>query len=256
MKRFLYNCKIKKFRNGSKNICCCAVPIWSGSSDDNKDNLSLIDDFTLILPLDYDILGEPEQIKKDSVTRSDSVKRAIDSIFDLALNNDWNYFITFTFDPKKIDSYDYDKVSKSTNTWFNNARQRLGISYLAIPELHKSGRVHFHGLIKDNSGKFKDTLSDFQIDPKDGKMIYNTLKWRFGWSTVKETDNQKTRLARYVTKYMTKDLKKILNRMYWHSSDLLRPEIEYCNMDFQNFQVSEFSGFKYQFIQSDSEKVE
>ena len=46
-----YNCKIKKFRNGSKNICCCAVPIWSGSPGDNdKDNLwffqrlNLVDD--------------------------------------------------------------------------------------------------------------------------------------------------------------------------------------------------------------------
>lgn len=237
---FVYNTKIKKYKNGATNTIVCRVPIWNVKKEKSKD-INLNDIFELLVPLED--IDKPE---KQKIIRHDSIKRAIDSIFDYALNNSWDYFLTFTFNPKLIDSYDCHKVTKSCIKWLSNQVQRYNISYLAVPEFHKSGRIHFHALIRDNSFLFGSHLvpsGHFY----NSKIIYNCDKWRYGWSTAIPTDGNYERLARYVVKYMTKDLQKVCKHFYYKSNDLEKPDIEFCNSDYDALPFLEFNGFKYFF---------
>lgn len=241
---FLYNAKIKVYKNGFKNICVCSSPIWTKKTQ-NDDKFDLLSEFpVLVCPLDY---IEKEEKEKSEFTRSDSIKRAVDSVFDYALNNDFNFFLTLTFDPKKVDSYDFDLVNKKAKNWFYNQQKRYNISYLAIAELHSSGRVHFHALINDKTGKFFSRCINSGHFDNNGRIIYNCDSWYYGFSTAVMLDDNIERLARYVTKYMTKSLKKIMGKMYWHSSDLVRPDVQLTNIDFDSFDAVEYSGFKYKF---------
>ena len=57
----------------------------------------------------------------------------------------------------------------------------------------------------------------------------------------------------YITKYITKDCKKIFGKFFWHSRDLKKPEISVDYVDYDSVEAVEFNGtFKYQFVRGDS----
>ena len=197
--------------------------------------------------------------------RSDSLKRAKDSIFDYIMCNDWSYFFTGTINPKKMDSSKPSECLRPLIKWFSNMQQRYGISYICIFEYHKKGNIHMHGLIREDSDKplklvdsktksyygFKKPMKNktarkYGLDPQKGITVYNLQTWRFGWSTAIKTYGIPQQLAHYVTKYLTKDAKKIFGRYFWHSRDLKKPRIEYRNMDWFAVPSADYHGFKYQ----------
>ena len=60
---------------------------------------------------------EDKPIKKQTKEQKEhsntvSVNRSKNNMFRIARSNNWDYFITLTFDQKKIDSSDYDLISK------------------------------------------------------------------------------------------------------------------------------------------------
>lgn len=64
----------------------------------------------------------------------------------------WDYFITLTIDPKKLDNTDFNLVSEKLNIWTNNLKKRYApdLKYILVPELHKDKtKWHFHGLFAD-----------------------------------------------------------------------------------------------------------
>ena len=65
------------------------------------------------------------------------------------------------------------------------------------------------------------------------KIVYNVSDWKYGYSTAIETYGQASNLAFYVTKYITKDVKKIFGKFFWSSKNINRkPKEYYCNSDF------------------------
>ena len=84
-------------------------------------------------------------------------------------------------------------------------RDRHGqFSYLLIPELHKSGAVHFHGLLGNVPADFVEAAN-----PKNGKpvirhnrQVYNLTEWEYGFSDCEEIESPE-RAASYITKYVT-----------------------------------------------------
>ena len=80
---------------------------------------------------------------------------------------------------------------------------RYDFKYIFVPEFHKSGRIHFHG-IGINCDKL--ILEDSGIK-KNGKKIYNvnSKTFRYGLTTVsKIEDTQK--VSSYITKYITNEM--------------------------------------------------
>lgn len=196
--------------------------------------------------------------------RHDNLKRAKDSIYDLVYSNDWEFFFTGTIDPKKIDSSDPQSLKKPLQNWFKNMQKRYGLSYVCIFERHKKGGIHIHGLIRScpltplklvasNTKSyygFKRPMTDktalkHGLNPSKGQTVYNLSTWKFGFSTAIKVYGNRGSLAHYITKYITKDNEKIMGRYYWHSRDLQKPKIQYCNTDYDNLRLPIYHGWKF-----------
>lgn len=184
-----------------------------------------------------DLPVRTDYTKQDNITRSDSLKRGIDKIYDIAVLNDFQYFITFTLDSNKLDRFDYTLINTKLKKWLSNAVQRQDAMYLVVPELHKNGAVHFHGLI---SGNFD--LVDSGYKTKKGVTIYNLKNWGYGFTTAIPLDDNKVATAKYICKYITKDTKRILGNLYYAGGKgLVREPIKY----YENIQYYDALGKEY-----------
>lgn len=164
----------------------------------------------------------PEQIEHSlrvSRTRSKQV------IFEISRANEWDWFITLTFDRNLIDSSNYDLLIEKVRKWFNNIKNRKApdMKYLIIPELHKDGvHYHFHGLLADCGGLGFEKSGIVQ----DGKEVYNITGFPYGFTTATKVDDT-VRVSGYIAKYITKELQNAVKgkRRYLASNNCKRAEI-------------------------------
>lgn len=222
----MYNIKVFKYPSGWQ-YRVYSSPV--GYCD--KDSIGLKQPIEWYNPFDdrYE-LGEPlivgefleihddTEIKKERSIKN-SMNRTINRVYHLARSNMWDWFITLTFDPEKVDSFDYEDCVKKLKQWIDSVRRSApDMKYIIVPEQHKSGRFHFHGLMANcDAIEFVDSG---QKDKK-GHTIYNIGKYKLGWSTAtKVTDNQ--RVTKYMSKYITKDLCLVSagKKRYWCSRNL------------------------------------
>jgi len=171
-----------------------------------------------------------EELRRYYVNRKSSTRRSKTSVQDYALCNPFSQFITLTFDPKKIDSMDFDNCKKLVSKWLNNQKRHSpNMSYILVAEKHKSGAIHFHAVINEFYGKLeiaRNSKTNRKI-VKNGKQIYNLSGWKYGFSTLSNIVNTEA-TARYLTKYLTKDFIEAFNKKrYWTSRNLIKPTKEY-----------------------------
>ena len=145
-----------------------------------------------------------------------SVTRSKNKIHDLARSETWEYFVTLTYDSSKTDRYDYNACLNKCRKWLNNQRSRYAqdLAYIFVPEKHKDGAYHFHGLVANvgnmkfvDSGKVaigKNAVTRTDRN-KSYPTIYNLGGWRFGWSTATKVKDS-FKATNYITKYVTKDI--------------------------------------------------
>ena len=203
--------------------------------------------------------SEPTQAEREKY-RKDSLTRAKKKVFEIASANEWHYMVTFTLNQEHIDRYDTKEVQKRFSTWLSNMVQRHGLRGLFVPERHKDGAIHFHGLINDaldmsfsKTYKVKGIKKPMGIrklknkgktpDDADVKKVYNIDQYKLGFSTAIPLDEQSasddaekniTKVSHYITKYCTKDLDKIFGSYYIAVGKIER-ELPFlvCNMDFE-----------------------
>lgn len=155
-----------------------------------------------------------------------SASRTKNKIYDIARSNYWEWFLTFTFSPEKVKNRkDYEECSKKLSNWLKNmGRICPDMMYLVVPEQHKKGGYHFHGLFAniDNLG-----LVDSGKVDKNGHTIYNVGRYKFGFTTA-ERIRDLGRSCSYLSKYITKDLCAVTKgkRRYWSSRNVKLPEVE------------------------------
>ena len=166
-----------------------------------------------------------EQEKQENGRRSRS--RARTRIFDLCQCNHFDLFVTLTIDRLKADRYDYRAILRTLNRWLDNRVRRKGLQYLIVPELHKDGAVHFHGLFNDVLH-----LVDSKRKDRKGHTIYNLPDWPLGFTTAIRLYGEKGAVSRYVTKYISKTENIIGGRWYLHGGCLKEPMYTYDNIDF------------------------
>ncbi len=170
------------------------------------------------------------EIKRNSAdsAHSDYVSknRTKQKLFELARSNKWEWFITLTFDRAKVDSSNYQELTKIVSKWLNNIRNRScnELKYLLVPELHKDGKhYHFHGLLAN-----ADNLNFIDSGiMKNNKIVYNMEKWKYGFSTATKVADY-NRVCSYIAKYITKDLLEETKgkKRYWASRNLEKPLVE------------------------------
>ena len=123
------------------------------------------------------------------------------------------------------------KVTKKLKSWLDYQRKRNPeMRYLIIPELHKSGRIHFHGVFSD----VKNWSLSPAINPYTGesiiennKQVYNLDNYKLGYTTVSKVENIEA-VSHYISKYITKELLNLKNKKnVWHSRNLIKPQMTY-----------------------------
>lgn len=171
----------------------------------------------------FEEIDEIEEWRRDEYLRT-SLLRTRNSIYYLSRSNVWSWFVTLTLDPEKINRYDFADCSKKVRKWFNNLRRvSPDLYYLVVPEQHKDGAWHFHGLLGDCGGL---VFSDSGKRDKSGRVIYNLFNWKYGFSTATEITDT-ARASSYICKYITKEICAVVpgRQRYWVSNNLERGKI-------------------------------
>ena len=132
-----------------------------------------------------------------------------------ALNNDWNYFVTFTYDDK---IHNEESFVKTLKTKLQNLHKRYDWLYMGCFERSKTDRLHFHGLVYVPKGnmrgnireeKYFDTISRKQAvsyinDDFEKKIGRNDFKM------ITKNDLTFTNALDYILKYIGKSDNKIV----------------------------------------------
>ncbi len=187
----------------------------------------------------YFVAGNPIKqtvFKKEAVRDGSTVEvkqienksRAIQRIYDLARSTKWDWFITLTFRPEEVDRFDYDAVSKLM-VLFTKSLRYYHCLYVIIPEQHKKGSWHFHGLVKG------DLPTEEAFSPRGKpifdnhhRRVYNITNFKVGHTTATKIGSSE-RAVTYITKYLTKDkMTKIPKgkKSFWASRKLPEPEVD------------------------------
>lgn len=222
-----YNVKIKNFSNGTKSIKKSSYNNFIGKAKNNRHNGTLS-------------VEQLEYFKKRNLRRMKEL------IFDIAYENScivpWEYFVTLTFNDNIVNALDYDKAKDKLKYWLDCMRRKSrGMRYLIIAELHKSGRIHFHGLFSNVNWDLICAVNPHSNKKivVNGSQIYNIKDFTYGYTTVSKIKDINA-VSYYITKYITKDLLDIKNKKhYWTSKNLVKPKsqyyMSYSDEDFYNF---------------------
>lgn len=255
--KIIYNTKVKRYRDGSYTLTYCNRRVFVNQEEkqefiefceseetEKTEDTGKAKVTEIVKKFEASKLSEAQKQKRKE-ERTDHMKTAVDKIYDLAFQNEWSYFMTITIDPEQFDRQDVKEVYKKLSAWLRNQVSRKGLKYLLILEQHKNGGIHAHALINDcfkleHSGRYlysgkaykAETLQKKGIDINLLKPVYNVPEWKYGFSTAIPVDGNPARLACYITKYITKDCKKIFGKYYLSSRNLNRDtEISLCNSE-------------------------
>lgn len=188
--------------------------------------------------------------RREKSTRADggdkldnNLSRAKSTVRDLAMCNDWFWWCTLTINRILHDRSDLKAYRKAFCKWMTNMNKvlkRAGkepIRYLLVAEKHEDGNWHMHGFM---NGMQEDQLRIFTLEEKlpvfirealkDGRKLYDWGAYheQFGYISLERVRSQE-RAASYITKYMTKDVQRMVSEMGEHvyvaSQGLKRPKI-------------------------------
>lgn len=221
----MYNIRIKRFADSGVQISLYSNLVEEKDKDDlcerkprEKEHDYLVNPWTGEV---YDRIEEKNRLESLRV----SYIRTVNNIYDIARCNKWDWFFTFTFAPDKVtDRYDYAELSKVMSQWLKHVKQRRCpyMVYLVVPEQHKDGAWHFHGLFQNCDGL---TMTDSGHKDHKGRTIFNISDFKLGFTTatqVEDTDRACSYLVKYITKEMCAATPNM--RRYWASKNCKRPD--------------------------------
>lgn len=185
----------------------------------------------------------PRPAKREKGVKSEgddmlrSMRRARAQLRRLALANSFDYFVTLTLDPERIDRYDPASVTKALNQWCNNMVKRHGLRYVLVPEQHKDGAFHFHGFMGGAGLIAADSGVQW-----DGRPVYNLPQWSLGFTTAQRLYGTYSAAVGYCCKYIGKQQgERPLGRWYYSGGALAKPEKDYMTLDYRSL-AEQFGG--------------
>lgn len=228
------NCRVKHYPDGSQQLTAFSadilrLPGWEEQHPRKRQRRQAEGD-----------ANDPESLAR-------ARRRARGAVTDIALSNEFRYFVTLTLDRQKVDRYDVGEVTKKLNNWLDNNVRRKGLKYVLVPELHKDGAVHFHGFFNDalpavdsgtltTKGKPRKPRSKAERQrmlDAGAHVVYNLPAWSLGFSTAIELYGDRRAAVGYVCKYISKAADKVGGRWYYSGGDLMRPEVTYHSVTFK-----------------------
>ena len=192
----------------------------------------------------------PEKGSVNDEKLDNNLSRAKSMLYEYAYCNPWDYFVTLTIDPAKYDRHDLERIHRDLGHWIRNYNQKHGtaLKYLFIPEQHKDGAWHEHGFIfgLPLAHLIPYTFADQPLPLyilkclAKGQEVYHWQPYekKFGYCILEPVRNQE-HAAKYVTKYITKDMSRCVTElnahMYYCSKGLKRAEILKQGVIFERF---------------------
>lgn len=174
---------------------------------------------------------------------SQAISRARKVVLELALCNDWEYFVTLTVAKNNFDRKNLDGWYNRFHEWIKGQRKVLGkkIPYLFVPEQHGDGSWHMHGFFNKDIESL--TIPFYCLDQQgflsdNGKKLPRKLidngyfdmpKYRekFGFCSLGRIKNRSA-AAFYASKYISKsfsgDVGRVGLRLYYPSAGLNRSQ--------------------------------
>lgn len=161
----------------------------------------------------FEIENKGQAISRDiNEEKLDSnLSRAKQKIFEYAYCNEFQYFVTLTLDKEKLDRYDLACFKKKLREFIKYYKKKNGctIQYVLVPEQHKDGAWHMHGLIK---GIPREDLYSFDCIEGMPYDLYHKdyYCWKpyfdnFGFCSMGVIKSQEA-VSKYMTKYIRKSL--------------------------------------------------
>lgn len=224
-----HNGLIYQYPDGSEDVLCCTNPIFREPGWEEIQR--------------YAPAYQPERRAREAGKKSEgtdmerSMRRARAKLRRLALANQFEYFVTLTLDPAKIDRYDGAAVTKALGQWCDNMVRRHGLRYILVPERHKDGAFHFHGFF---AGGIEANDSGVEWD---GRPVYNLPQWKLGFTTAQRLYGEYHAAVGYCCKYIGKQSgERPLGRWYYSGGALQEPRKIYCDLDYRSVEKAvEFS---------------
>lgn len=183
--------------------------------------------------------GDQDAAQPSPESLARAKRRARAALIDLARSNDFSWFVTLTLDASRVDRYDAAQVIRKLNIWLSNQVARRGLCYVLVPEHHKDGAIHFHGLINDaltmeDSGTIKPAEGGRPVKPRSraaaqrmldegGHTVYNIREWSFGFTSAIRLYGDRRAAIGYTAKYIGKEPAKIGGRWYYSGGCPKRP---------------------------------
>ena len=156
-----------------------------------------------------------------------NISRARSRIKEYALQNPWDSFVTLTLNKEKYDRFDLNKFHKDLSKFINNYNRFLSedekVKYLLIPEMHKDGAWHMHGLLK---GIRKQDI----IINSNGYQSWIQYQKKFGYisfSPINDISSCSNYILKYISKGFGKDIQSLGSHLYYSSKGLTKADIKY-----------------------------
>lgn len=194
--------------------------------------------------------NESDKVKSDKADKAKdyarSARRSKQAIYELCRANRWDWFVTFTFSDNR---YDYKSCRTKLQTFLKNfSVRKTHIEYIVVPELHKDGAYHFHGLLQGN-------LEPFLVNAWNSDR-FSLKGFKYGLNEL-ERVRDSNKASAYITKYITKELNVSLQstRRYFVSQGLKRPRQAYfnnSNKDMFDFIQSNFPSYRISYMNNAS----
>ena len=158
-----------------------------------------------------------------------SLSRSRKKISELAKNNDWDFFVTFTINEVHYDRDVLETYIKDFRKWISNYSRKADVKkihYLLVPDLHEDGAWHIHGLVK---GIPKKHLTFIGVKKKSRCYKWKAYEKKFGFcqfETIRSIEGvasyltELTRNPEMVQKYM-----QLNSSLYYCSQGLNRPKV-------------------------------
>lgn len=268
--RVYFNARLTKYPDGSvlmmaSDRAIFREPGWESASDSAADSgrsyeallarlwLEDPERHNAVMELEGKAMETSAYIRGEEERRAENqaraMRRARSRVRDLALTNDFEFFVTLTLDASRVNRYDIREVTRKMSQWCDNQVRRKGLKYILVPELHKDGAIHFHGFFNGaleavDSGtmtrngsrpkKPRSARQRAQMEAEGYAPVYNLPGWTLGFTTAIRLYGERTAAVGYVCKYISKAAQttgKIGGRWYYSGGDLKLPEVVFCNLD-------------------------
>ena len=216
-----HNAVVYNYSDGSQDVICCTAAIFREAGWEQ-------------VPGKFEERPKPgprEAGKKaEGADMERSMRRARAKLRRLALANEFDFFVTLTLDPAKIDRYDGAAVTRALGRWADNMVRRHGLRYVLVPERHKDGAFHFHGFFAGAGLIAEDSGIRWE-----GRPVYNLPQWTLGFTAAQRLYGDYHAAVGYCCKYIGKqDAERPLGRWYYSGGALREPEKVYADLNYRD----------------------